>query len=101
MNLKQIQNDDSLLIVQEANEKVRFQFYWLAEELEKATETIDRERLLYADGLRKRTVEVATRCAEIADEAKYNAHSSPSDYEEACLDIYDKICEEFNLPTAG
>lgn len=39
----------------------------------------------------------ANICAEIADNQKYNAHSSPSDYEDACLDIYYKIMETFNL----
>jgi len=101
MNLKQIQDDDSLIVVQEVNEKIRFQFYWLAEELEKATETIDRERLIYADCIRKIKEEVATRCAEIADSAKYNTSESPSDYENACLDIFDAISKEFNLPKAG
>ncbi len=35
MNLKQIKDDDSLIVAQEAAEKVRFQFYWLAEEVER------------------------------------------------------------------
>lgn len=35
MDLKQIQDDDSLIVVQEANERVRQQFYWLAEEVER------------------------------------------------------------------
>lgn len=35
MTLEEIRDDDSLLVVQEANEKVRHQFYWLAAEVER------------------------------------------------------------------
>ena len=66
---------------------------WLIDEVERANKKVLEAMI----NTRNKT---ASRCSEIADNAKYNDHLSPSDYEEACLDIYDKICEEFNLPKA-
>ena len=39
---------------------------------------------------------VATRCAEIADNEKYN-YPSPDSREDVCLDIYESIRKEFKL----
>lgn len=45
--------------------------------------------------------QVVKLCARIADDHKYKTNESPGPYEDACLDVYDAIIAEFNLPKAG
>ena len=102
MNLKQIQDDDSLLVVQEANEKVRFQFYWLAERVELLEkENAEWKEKFHArcdvqlDEFRKNGMqEAAIRCKEIADSMICHCGIGTDR-------VGDAIAREFNLPKAG
>jgi len=49
MNLKEIRNDDSLIVVMEANEKVREQFYWLASEVERLEKALAHTEQLWRE----------------------------------------------------
>ena len=49
MTLEEIKNDDSLTVVEEVNEKVRHQFYWMAERVEELEKELAAEKQNYVE----------------------------------------------------
>lgn len=107
MDIKNIRNDDSLLAVQEANEKVRHQFYWLAEEVERLEkENAEWKQKFHdrcdvqLDEFRKHGMtEASEKCVKICSYAAQHWWTKKGHVVAESIEA--AIRKEFNLPKAG